>query len=145
MTVRLGTTAEAVTANDASEAAASRGSNDVNKLFVIEDVDQNTVASLDRDCLFAFYRLDRLESNFLDHPDRRNVRLGEMTSHGLVDFRCLDEIDVADLGGVITVPCEGLELGDDAWSGLKHGDRVDVATIIEDLSHADLFSENSDY
>src|SRR6202023_1958334 len=73
--VRLGTAAEAVAANDASEAAAFGGSDDVNELFVVEDIDQNAVASLDSDCLFALDRLDSFEGHFLDHLDRRNVRL----------------------------------------------------------------------
>jgi len=38
-----------------------------------------------------------------------------------------------------------MALGDDAGASLEHGDRVNIAAIVEELGHADLFSENSDY
>ena len=111
----------------------------------VEDVDQNAIASLDANRLFAVGRLGDLERDFLDHADGRNVRLGEVAGHGLVDLRGLDEVDVADLGGVVAVLRERLELGDHAGTSLQHGDRVNISLVIEDLRHADFFSENSCY
>src|SRR5277367_2723190 len=128
-------------ANDASEAAAFGGAYDVYELLVGEDVNQDTVTSFGGNCLFAFSGLDGIDSDFLDHADRRHVRLGEMAGHGLVDLRGLDEVDVADLSGFVAVLCEGLELGDDAWASLENGDGVNVATLVEQLGHADLFTE----
>jgi hypothetical protein len=145
VTVRFGTTAEAVAANNASEAATLGGSDDVDKLFVVEDVDQYAIASLYGNYLFALHRFDCFEGDFFDHPHRRNVRLGEVASHGLVDFGGLDEVDVPNLGCIVAILRLRLELGNNAWASLKYGDRVNVAAIIEDLSHTDLFPENSDY
>src|SRR5205823_13695534 len=77
VTVRLGTAAEAVTPNDASEATALGGSDHVDKLLVVEDVNQNAVASLDCNCFFAVTRLCRLDGDLFDHLDGRNIRLGK--------------------------------------------------------------------
>src|SRR5262249_38733600 len=52
MTVRLGTTAESVPANDACKTAALRRADHIHKLRFGKDVDQHTIASLD--ALFAF-------------------------------------------------------------------------------------------
>ena len=68
-----------------------------------------------------------------------------MAGHGLVDLGSLDELDVADLRGVVAILRERLELGDDARAGLEHGDRMNVAAIVEYLGHADLLTENSCY
>ena len=46
VTVRLGTAAEAVAANDARETAALGVADDVDELLVVEDVDQDAVAGL---------------------------------------------------------------------------------------------------
>src|ERR1700733_12601585 len=131
--------------NDAGKSAALGGSDDIDELFVRENIDQDAIASLDRGRLFAFYGLGGFDGYLFDHLDGRHVRLGEVAGHGLVDLRGLDEVNVSDLGGIIAVLREGLELGDDAGTRFEHGDRVNVAAVIEQLGHADLFSENSDY
>ena len=59
--MRLGTAAEAMAANDAGEAAALGGADDVDELLVGEDVDQDAVAGLGGNCLFAFSGLDGFE------------------------------------------------------------------------------------
>ena len=132
-------------ANDASEATPLGGSNHIYKLLVVEDVNQNSVASLNRNFVFAATGLCRLDGNLFDHLDGRNIRLGKVASHRLVHFRGFDEVDVADLGGIVAVLRKGLKLRDDARASLEHGDRVDVAPFIEHLSHSNFFTENSDY
>ena len=46
---------------------------------------------------------DRLELHFADFANGRHVGLGEVAGHGLVDLRSLDELDEADLRGVVAV------------------------------------------
>ena len=83
--------------------------------------------------------------NFLDHPDRRNVRLGEVAGHRLVDLGSLDEVDVADLRGFVAILRQRLELRDHARTSLQNGHRVNITAVVEDLRHADFLSENSCY
>jgi hypothetical protein len=68
-----------------------------------------------------------------------------VAGHRLVDLGGLDEVDVADLGGIIAVLRECLELRDDARASLEHCDRVNIAALVEELRHADFLSENSCY
>ena len=93
----------------------------------------------------AVLALDGLESDFLDHAHGRHVRLGEVAGHGLVHLRRLDEVDVADLRGLVAVLRQRLELRDHARTSLQHRHRVNIPAVVEDLRHADLLTENSCY
>src|SRR5580704_8904265 len=68
-----------------------------------------------------------------------------MTLHRHRQPRFLYELDQTDLGGHIAVFGLGLVLSDHAGSSLQHGSRMHVALVIEELRHADLFSQDSSY
>src|ERR1700735_4914268 len=116
MTVRLGTAAETVTANNTRKTAALGVADDVNELHTVEDVDEDAVASLG--ALVTIFTGDGLELHFANLADRRNVGLGEVAGHNLVYLGRFDELNEADLRGIVAVFRHRLELRDDAWADL---------------------------
>src|ERR1035437_5582216 len=138
--VRLRTASKMMATNHTGEPTALRGAAYVDKLFIGEDVDHNPVARLHRGIVAFLGSLDR---DLLHHADGRHVRLGKMARHRLVHLRSLDEVHIADLGGVVAILRLRLQLRDDAGAGLQYGHRVNVAAVVEKLGHADLLAEYS--
>jgi hypothetical protein len=140
VTVCLGAAAEAMTTNNAGKATSLGGADHIDKLLVGEDIDHDAIASLHCAFVTLFCGFDR---NFLEHLDRRHVRFGEVTSHGLIHLGGLDEVDITDLCSIVAVFRQGLELRDHTGASLEHGHRVHIAAVVEHLGHADLLTENS--
>ena len=140
----LGSAAEVMPANDTGEASALGGANHIHELLVRKDVDQNPVTGLGVGvgrCVSLRHGV--VQSHLFEDAYRRDIRLGEVPGHRFVDLGRLDEVDVADLGGVIAVLRERLELRNDAWPRLEHGHRMHVAAVVKQLRHADFLAENS--
>jgi hypothetical protein len=89
-----------------------------------------------------------LEYSFLPYVEapRRSltaVRLLEMPGHRLIDALFLDELDQAQLHGLIAVFGRRLTLHDHARPRLQHRNRHHRAVGTENLSHPNLFSKYS--
>jgi hypothetical protein len=74
---------------------------------------------------------------------RRRIRLGKVASQRLGYASRLDELDQPDLRGLVAIPGSGLQLRDHTRPSLQNGDRVYITLLIEDLRHADFFTQNS--
>ena len=122
--------------------SVSRGFNKTQgELLVLEDVNENTIASLRTLCIASH----ALKRNLADHADGRDIRLREVAGHGLVHLARLDEVDVTDLCSLVAVLRQRLQLRDDTGTSLQNRDRVNIAALIEDLSHTNFLAENSNY
>jgi hypothetical protein len=62
---------------------------------------------------------------------------------GLGDARRLYKLDQPDLRRVISILGRRLQLRNHAWAGLQHRNGMHLALLVEDLRHADLFTQNS--
>ena len=111
----------------------------VDELGVGKDVNQNAIPSLG----LGYALFGGEDRNFLDHLHRRRIRLGEVTGLRLGHVLRLHELDQANLRGVVAVARQRLQLRDHAGAGLQHRNGVHVALLVEDLRHADLFSQDS--
>src|SRR5271154_2243016 len=129
----------------ALETAAFADAHDIHKSLAVKNVDQYTVSGFH--CAVAirgslFVDLDRHLAN---DSHRRQIVLSEMTLHWLGQTRFLHKFHQTDLGGDVAVFGRGLVLGDHARPGLQHGSGMQVALVVEELRHADLFSQDSSY
>ena len=132
-------------ADNAGKTAALAGAYDVDILLVGKDIDQHPVSGLDCNIsLFAVgHRLNSLDTDFLDNPDRRHVVLGEVALLRPGQLGGLDKLHQANLGGVVAVLAACFQLRDDAGTCLQHRDRVHIALIVKHLRHADFLTENA--
>jgi hypothetical protein len=62
---------------------------------------------------------------------RRQVVLPEVALHRLGQPRLLHEFNQPDLGGIVSIFRDRLALRHHARSGLQHGDRTNIALVIE--------------
>ena len=126
-------------AHHAGKTPALGGADHVHKPGLGEDVHQHPVAGLGGHNAFGV----ELQSHFLDDLHRRRFGLGEVPGLRLGHILVLDELDQADLRGLVAVLGQRLQLRNHAGAGLQHRNRVHVALFVEDLRHADLFTQNS--
>src|SRR5579862_1910744 len=145
-TMRLRTAAEMMPLHYARETPAFADADDIHKALAVENVDQDTLADFQAVGLSAFFGLFfDFERNFAEELHRWEIVFGKVALHRLGEFLFFHELDQSDLGRLISVASRGLVLRDHARTGLQHGRRADFALRIEQLRHADLFSENSCY
>ena len=133
MAVRRRTAGELVALDYAGKAAALAGARDIDKLGPVEQIDQDLVAHLHAP-VGARFVLHHV--NFLHELHRGKIVLLEVALHRLGQARVLHELHQPDLGGVIAVPGRALQLRNHAGAGLQHGDRANVALVVEQLRHA---------
>src|SRR6185312_13472253 len=152
------TAAEMMAPHDAGKTASLADTDHVNVAFAVENIHQHLVADLHRAvaacrrAVAAFSRLFRrcrcsfrsaFHRDFAHKFHWRQVVLGEMTLHRLADVLALDELHQPDLRSFVSIFVRALELRDYARPRLQNRDRVDFTPVIEDLRHADFFTENS--
>ena len=146
VSVSRGSAAEVVPANYAREATPLAGAQNVNELFVIEQVDQHLVPDLHAIASGLLASRNGSVDNDRHLPQklhRRQVVLRQMTFHGLRQPRFLDELDQPELGRFIAVARGRLQLRHDARTGLQYGHGTNLALAVEQLGHPDLFPKNS--
>src|SRR5450631_2561573 len=140
MSVGFGATTKVMAAHYAGKPAALAGANHVDVFGVFENVYQNLVARFQFPSLtIRGWTLDR---NFAHQLDGRNVVLGEVAGHRLVDLATLHKLNQADLRGAVTVAGQRLQLGHYAGTRLQYGDRVHFTLVVEQLRHPDLLAQN---
>ena len=133
--VRRASASEVVPLDDALEALAAAGANDVDAFAVGEDRHVHLIARLHR---IASGRLLHLA-----HDARgRHTGLLEVSLRGLVLFR-RPSFDEPDLHGLVAVALRRLHLRDDTRASLEHGRRMHGAVGVEQLRHPDFLAEES--
>src|SRR5437868_3289156 len=150
MTVRLRSTTEVMTTNNACKSTALARPGNIHKLLVLENIDQNFVTDLDlavrlrlrilalRLLLARFLKSG--DGDFLHELHRRKVVLAEVSLHRLGNALALYEFDETNLDRIVPVTRSILPLRDHARAGLQNRDGPNLALVIEELGHADFFS-----
>ena len=83
-----------------------------------------------------------LDADLAEVTTRCNALLGEVTAHGLVDLLLLDVAET-ELNSLVAVGLSGLHLANRVGLCLDNGDGDDLVVLVENLGHADLFTEDS--
>src|SRR6185503_1433674 len=134
--VRGMTALEAVTLDDAREAAALRGALDVDVLALLEDRRVQRLAER----VGAHIR----DAEFTQVARRRKVALRELAEVGLREALLLVRAE-AELERGVAVALRGADLRHGARPRLDHGHGHDVALLVEDLRHADFSANQTDH
>src|ERR1051326_3093632 len=125
------------------EATSLADANDVNKFLSIEDIDEHTITSLQCAVAVARSLFFNFNWNLAAELYRRQIVLAQMPLHRLGQARLLHKLNQTDLRGIVAVASLGLVLRHHARPSLQNGRGMHVALIVEELRHADLFSQDS--
>src|SRR5450432_3066307 len=143
--MRLRTTRKMMPPHNAGEATSFADADYIDEFLAVKNINQNAVAGLDVAVGSGLGFFVNLDWHFARKLDRRQVVLSEMPLHRLGKTRFLHEFNQANLRGRVAVFGLGLVLRDDARASLQNRRRMNVTLVIEELRHADFFSENSSY
>jgi hypothetical protein len=119
--------------DETSEAASLAGSDDMDQLFIVEDIDHYLVA---QSC-----GISAPKSDFPNEPHGCRVVLLEVAGHWLVDAFGLHEFNESKLHCVITMFLLGLSLNNYAGAGLDDRNGHNGAVILQQLRHTYLFAQ----
>src|SRR5439155_1952693 len=98
----------------------------------------------DRQVLAHLVRRSVGDAELLQVPGGRKIALLELAQHRPREARLLVGAE-AELDRGVAVPRGRPHLGDGARSRLDHGHRQDVALVVVELRHADLFADEADH
>ena len=107
---------------------------DVNLVALGKNVRLDNVADVESGAI--------LEAELLEVLFKGNARFFKVTLFRLGEL-ALRLILITELNGLIALFFSGLLLDNDVGTGFNNGYRNDVARLIEDLRHADLFADDS--
>src|SRR5437762_2321326 len=125
---------ELVTLDDAREAASLGRALHVHVLAFLEHRDVERLAER----VGGHVR----DSELPEVARRREVALLELPEHGLREATLLVRAET-ELERGVAVALPGADLRHGAWPRLDHGHGHDVALLVEELGHADLFSDQT--
>ena len=126
-------TALAEALDDAGVAVALADAGDVDLVAFLEGVGLDDIAHIDRGAV--------LETELFEVLLIADARLVQVALLGLGQL-LLGDVFIAELDGFIAFLFLGHLAGDRAGACLDHGDGDDLACFIEDLRHADLFTDD---
>src|SRR5579871_5493589 len=138
-TMRFGSTAEMMPLHDTLKTSTLAGSDDIDKLFAFENLNQHAIADLHGSVAIAI----AFECDLAHEFHRRQIVLAQMSLGGLGQLRLLHQFDQADLRRLVTVFGRRLMLCNHARAGLQHRHGAHIALRVEQLRHADFFAQNS--
>ena len=125
---------EAVALHDTGGALALAGADDVDLGHAVEDV---------RGQLLADRVLPGvLGAQFHQVPPRRDARLGEVPTLGLVHLARVD-LTEPELDGGVAVDLGGAHLGHHTRARLDDGHRHEAVVLVENLGHPQLLAEET--
>src|SRR5262245_3207903 len=126
-TVRCAAAAKMMPFDETGKATPLARADDMHQLVYGKNIDHDLIAGI--------RSLFTLNGNFASETRRRDIRFFEMTRHRLGDALRLDELDEAELHGIVSILLLRLFLHDDTRACLNDRDRNDSAVSLQQLCH----------
>src|SRR5215831_15428146 len=131
-TVRCTAAAKMMTLDETGKATALAGSDDVHQFVRIENVHHHLIAGI--------RSLRAFNSDLTRETGGSDIRLFKVPRHRLIHALGFDELDKAELDGIVSVLLLRLSLNHDARARLNDGDRDDTAVLLQQLRHSNFLA-----